>query len=148
MVTSPRVGKATTFASFQDVRKCEGRRQWLIKWVKWTSVRCLRHSFEISSFPQVIFNFNEFINLCKTRGQILSGGSLSSASSRAWTLALTHLSWFSSHRSCGVNCFSKQSAIALALSTGWYFRPKRPWMAVGALGPSVSVRDLAMGHVA
>jgi hypothetical protein len=36
----------------------------------------------------------------------------------------------------------------LALSTGWYLSPKAPWMAVGALGPSMFIRDFAMGHIA
>jgi hypothetical protein len=70
------------------------------------------------SVPQAFFNFKEFSNFCKSQGLILSGGSLSAASSRVWTLASTRRSWFSSHRSCGVNWFSKQSAIALALSSG------------------------------
>jgi hypothetical protein len=43
------------------------------------------------------------INFCKSRGLILSGVSLSRALSRAWTLASTSLSCYSSHRSCGVN---------------------------------------------
>jgi hypothetical protein len=73
---------------------------------------------------------------------------LSSASSRAWTLASTRSSWFSSHMSCGVNIFSKESAIALALSTGWNLSTEAPWMAVGALGPSLFVTDFPMGHIA
>jgi hypothetical protein len=68
--------------------------------------------------------------------------------SRASTLASTRCSWFSSHRSCGVNWISKQSAIALAFSNGWNLRPEAPWMAVGALGPSPFRRDFAMGHIA
>jgi hypothetical protein len=40
------------------------------------------------------------------------GGWLSTVSSRAWTLSSTRCWWFSSHRSCGVNWISKQSAIA------------------------------------
>jgi hypothetical protein len=47
-----------------------------------------------------------------------------------------------------VNWFSMQSAIALASSSGWYFRPKKKWIAVGALGPSLLVRDFAIGHIA
>jgi hypothetical protein len=67
--------------------------------------------------------------------------------SRDWTLASTcHLS-FSSHRACGVNWCFKQSAIASASSTGWN-RSERQWMAVGASGPTLFVRDLAMGHTA
>jgi hypothetical protein len=70
------------------------------------------------------------------------------ASSRAWTLALTHRSWFSWRRSCGVYWFCKNSTIVMALTTGLYFRLKRPWMAVGALSSSLFVRDFAMGHIA
>jgi hypothetical protein len=36
----------------------------------------------------------------------------------------------------------------LAFSFGWYLRPKRPWIAVGAFGPSHFMRDLAVGHIA
>jgi hypothetical protein len=118
------------------------------KWTIGLLGRCLRHSFGIPSIPQAFFNFKEFSNFSKSEGLILSEGSLSTASSRAWSLASSRHSWFPSHRSCGVNWFSKQSAIALALSTGWYFRPKRPWMAVGALGPSLFVRDFAIGYIA
>jgi hypothetical protein len=117
-------GKATTFASFQDVGKRDSQMQCLIRWVKWTSGplgRCLRHSFGMPSIPQAFFNFKEFSNFCKSQGLVLpgGGGSLSAASSRTWTIASTRRSWFYSHRSWGVNRFSKQSAIALALSTGW-----------------------------
>jgi hypothetical protein len=79
------------------------------------------------------------------RSFAVSGGSLSTAS-RSWTLASTRRSWFSSHRSCGVNCFSKQFAIALAFSDGWNVIPKGPWIAVGALGPSLFMRSFGMGH--
>jgi hypothetical protein len=54
----------------------------------------------------------------------------------------------SSHRSCGVNCSSKQSAIVLAFSNGWNFIPKGQWIAVGAPDPSLFVRSFAMGHIA
>jgi hypothetical protein len=37
---------------------------------------------------------------------------------RAWTVASTRRLWFSSHKSCGVNCFPKQSAVALTFSNG------------------------------
>jgi hypothetical protein len=47
-----------------------------------------------------------------------------------------------------VNCFSKQSEIALTFSNGWHFMPTGPWIAVGALGPSLFVRHFAMGHIA
>jgi hypothetical protein len=49
-------------------------------------------------------------------------------SSRAWTLASTHHSWFLSHRSCCVNWIFKQSTIALAFSNGWNLRPEAPWI--------------------
>jgi hypothetical protein len=67
---------------------------------------------------------------------------------RVWTLASTQLSWFLSHRSWCVNRFSKQSAIALAFSDGWNLRPEGPWIAVGALGPSLLRRDFAMDQIA
>jgi hypothetical protein len=46
-----------------------------------------------------------------------------------------------------VNWFSKQSAIALALSDGYKLRPEGPWIAVSALGRSVFRRDFAMCHI-
>jgi hypothetical protein len=85
--------------------------QWLIKWVKWTSDllwRCLWYSFGISSIPHVFFNFKEFINFCKSHGLTFSGGSFTTARSRAWTVASICRSWFSAHSLCGVNCFYKQ----------------------------------------
>jgi hypothetical protein len=39
---------------------------------------------------------------------------MSTTSRRLFTLASTCCLWSSSHKSCGVNCFSKQSAIVLA----------------------------------
>jgi hypothetical protein len=96
-------GKATTSASFQDVGKCDSRMHWLIRWVKWTSGllgRCLGHQFH-----RPFCNFKEFSNFCKSQGLYSFRGSLSTASSRAWTLASTHRLWFSSHSSCGVNWF-------------------------------------------
>jgi hypothetical protein len=139
------LGKAITFASFQDVGKCESRMQRLIKWVKWTSRllgRHLRHSFGMPSIPQAFRSFRETINFCKSRGLIFSGGH-----SRAWTLASTRPSCFPSHRLCGVTCFSKQSAIALVFSNGWNVMPKEPRIEVGALSPSLFMRDFAMGHI-
>jgi hypothetical protein len=65
-----------------------------------------------------LFSFKEFIYFCKSHGLTFSGGSLTTATSRAWTVASTCRSWFSSHSLYGVNCFSKQSAIASALFTG------------------------------
>jgi hypothetical protein len=50
---------------------------------------------------------------------VFQEGSLSEASSRSWTLASTCRSCIFSPRSCGVNYFSKQSAIALAFSNVW-----------------------------
>jgi hypothetical protein len=121
----PELGKVIIFASIQGVGKWEIRRQWLIKWVKCTNSlfgRCLRHLFEIPSIPQAFLSFREYINFCKSRGLILSGGLLSTVSSRAWTLASTHRLRFSSHTSCDVKWFSKQPAIALAFFNGWKVR--------------------------
>jgi hypothetical protein len=140
-----------TFASFQDFGKRDSPRQWLNKCVKCTNGRlrmCLRHSFGMRPIPQDFFNFKELISFCKSHGPILSGGLLSAASSRAWTLVSTRRSWFSSYKSWCVNWFSKQSAIALAFSDGWNLRPEGPWIAVGVLGPSLFQRDLAMGQIA
>jgi hypothetical protein len=113
-----------------------------IRWVKWTSGlfrSCLRHSFGIPSVPQAFLSFRDSINFCKSNGLILWREPLSAASRR---------SWFSSHRSCGVNYLSKQSAIVLAFPNGWNFIPKGPWIAVGALSPSLFVRSFSMGQFA
>jgi hypothetical protein len=106
------------------------------------SIRLEYHQFNLP-----FFNFKEFIIFCKPHGLTFSGRSLTTATSRARTVASTCRSWFSSHSLCGVNCFSKQSAIELALSPGWNFGPEGPWMAVGALGPSLFAMDFAMGHI-
>jgi hypothetical protein len=147
----PGFGNVVIFVSFQDYGKWDSRRQWLNKCVKRTNDRLgcfLRHSLEMCSIPQYILNFKELSNFCKSHGGILSGGLLSTASSRVWPLASTQRSWFSSHRSWCVNWFSKQSAIALAFSNGWNLRPEGLWMAVGALGPSLFRRNFAMGQKA
>jgi hypothetical protein len=92
----PGFGKVITIASFQEFGKCESRRQWLIKWVKCTNDlpgRCLRHSLGMLSIPQAFLSFSEFISFCKSQGLTLSGGLLSTDSSRAWTLASTRHSW-------------------------------------------------------
>jgi hypothetical protein len=92
----PGFGKVITFGFFQEFGKCESRRQWLIKWVKCTNGllgRCLRHSFGMPSIPQAFLNFSEFISFCKSQGLTISGGLLSTVSSRAWTLASTRRSW-------------------------------------------------------
>jgi hypothetical protein len=137
----PGFGTVITFASFQDLRKREILIKLLIKCVKWTSGLLGRWHLECHQF------FREFINFCKSHGRILSGGLLSTASSRALILAYTRRSLFSSPKSCGVNCFSKQSAIALAFSNGRNFRPKGPQEAVGALGPTLFRRDFAVGSI-
>jgi hypothetical protein len=106
----PGFGRATTLASFQGIGKCVSQIQRFIKWVRWTNGllgRSLRHSFGIPSIPQAFLTFKEFNNFRMSHGLILWGVSLPSASSRAWTRASTRRSWFSSHRSCGVNWFSK-----------------------------------------
>jgi hypothetical protein len=147
----PGFGNVMMFASFQDFGKWDSRRQWLNKCVKCTNGRpgrCPRHSFGMPSIPQDFLNFKEWISFCKSHVLILSRGLLNTALSRAWTLVSTRHSWFSSHRSSCVNWFSKQSAIVLAFSDGWNLRPQGPWMAVGALGPSLFRRDFAMGRIA
>jgi hypothetical protein len=72
----PGFGNVMIFASFQDFGKWDSRRQWLNKCVKCTNGRlgsCLRHSFGMPSIPQDFLNFKELINICKSRGLILSG---------------------------------------------------------------------------
>jgi hypothetical protein len=69
-----------------------------------------------------LFNFREFIYFCRSHGRILSGGLMSTASSGA----STRRSWFSSHKSWGVNWFSKLSVNALAFSDGINVRLKKP----------------------
>lgn len=43
--------------------------------------------------------------------------------------------------------FSKPSTITLVFSNGRYFRPKISWIAGGAFGPYVFIRDLAIGQL-
>jgi hypothetical protein len=81
-----------------------------------------------------------------SQGHTFSIGMLSTDASRAWTVVSTCPSWFWSHRTRDVNWFSKQSAIALAFSFGWYVIPEGPRIAVGAFGQFIFIRDFAIGH--
>jgi hypothetical protein len=84
-------GNVMTFVSSPRFWKWDSRRQWLNKCVKFTSGRlgrCLRHSFGKSSIPKNFLNFKELIYFRKSHGLILSGGVLSTASSRVWTSSL------------------------------------------------------------
>jgi hypothetical protein len=53
--------------------------------------------------------------------------------------ATSHVFW---------TAFCKQSSIILALSIGQNLGPKEPWIADGAFGPLLCVRDFAIDHVA
>jgi hypothetical protein len=122
----------------------KGSVPWVSEW--WSSCK-VPEAFICNAINSAgLLNFRDFINFCRSHSHILSEG-LSTASSRAWTLASTCHSWFSSHKSCSVNWFSKQSAIAVPFSRGRNFRPKEPWIAVGALGPPFLMRYFAMGHI-
>jgi hypothetical protein len=105
-----RFGKVIIFVSFQDFGKCDNRRQWLNKCVKCRSGllrRCLRHSFGIPSISQAFLSSSDFINFCISQDIIFSNRVSSTASSCAYTLASTRRLKFTSHKSCGVNWFSK-----------------------------------------
>lgn len=128
----PDFGKVITFASFQDIGKCESQMQWSVKCARCTSGllgRCLRHSFGMPLIPQVFFSFRKVI-FCSFKH----------------CLSTCH-SWLSSHRLWGVNWFSKQSAIMLALSNRWYLTPEGPWPAVGAFC-AFFMRDFEAGYIA
>jgi hypothetical protein len=109
---------------------------------------CLRHSVRILSIPQVFHSFNDFIKICISQGLTLPEGVLSASSCSAWTLASTRYLWFSSHKSCSVNWFSKQSSIMVDFTRGWYLRTKGSWIAIGAFDPSLLMKDFAIGHIA
>jgi hypothetical protein len=109
--------------------------------VQWSSWRCFRHSFGMPSIPQAFLSFSDCIHFTKSHG--LGFRCLQLRAELGLCCSL-----LSSHKSYGVNCFSRQSAIALALSEGWYFRPKGQWMAVGALGPTLFMRDFALDRTA
>jgi hypothetical protein len=49
---------------------------------------------------------------------------------------------------CELTWVSKQSAIALDFTDGQNLRPDGQWIAVGALGPSLFMRDFAMSQLA
>jgi len=71
----PGFGKFPTFASFQAVGKYNSRKQWINKWVRWTSGflgRCLRHSLGMPSSPQVFPKFRVRITCCTSQGLTLS----------------------------------------------------------------------------
>jgi hypothetical protein len=66
-----------TFASFQDFRKWDNRRQWLSKCVKCTNGllrRCLRHSFRMPSIPEAFLNFKELITSVSHTNLFSRGG--------------------------------------------------------------------------
>jgi hypothetical protein len=65
-----------------------------------------------------------------------------------WTLVSTSRLRFSSHKSCSVHWISKQSAIVLVFSVGWYWRLKWLWIAVGNFGPSIFMRKFTVDHIA
>jgi hypothetical protein len=59
----PGFGKVITFASFQDDGRCDRRKQWLNRWVRWTNGfrgSCLRHSLGMSSIPRAFINLSLF----------------------------------------------------------------------------------------
>jgi hypothetical protein len=78
---------------------------------------------------------------------LLFRGLLSAVSSRTWIIAFSLRSWFSSPTSWIVNCYSKRSSVALALSIQWMMRPEGPWIVVNALGPSHFKRDFWIDQV-
>jgi hypothetical protein len=41
-----------------------------------------------------------------------------------------------------------QRAVALAFSAGRNLRPEGPWIVVGAFGPSLFIREFAVGQIA
>jgi hypothetical protein len=100
------------FYSFQNLGKWESRMQWLNKFVRCTSGllgSCLRHSFGI---PRIPYAFRSLLISVNHLVLSFQGGLMSTASRRSWTLISTCRLWFSSHKSCGVNCFPKQSVVA------------------------------------
>jgi len=118
----PGFGKAFTFTSFQEDGKCDSRKQWLNRWVRWTigfRGRCLRHSFGMPSIPQAFFNLRQFNIFCTSQGLISLVGLLSTTSNKASMRATTSRSW-----SCGENWCSRQSAITLAFLMGGTWAPR------------------------
>jgi hypothetical protein len=87
------------------------------------------------SSPQAFLSFNEFAKLWPfpQRGS-------------TYSCEQSFDAWFLSQKSWYVNWFSKQSAITLTFSFGWYVIPKGPWIAAGAFGPSLFIRDFAIGY--
>jgi hypothetical protein len=108
--------------------------------------RCLRLSFRMPSIPQAFLSFKEYINFCKSRGLFFQWDCCLQL--RRELVASTRRSLSLSHSKCGVNWFSKQSAIALAFSSGCNVRSKGPCITVGALGLSLFMRDFTIGHIA
>jgi hypothetical protein len=147
----PGFGNVMNCFSFQEFGKWDSRRQWLNKCVRCTSGligRCLRHLFGIPSCPQTFFNTSDSTNFCMSQGLTFSKGVSSTDASRAWTLASTRRSRFSSHRSHErwIGFLNNLQSRWLSLS-GNYVIPKGPWTAVGASGPSLFIRDFAVGHI-
>jgi hypothetical protein len=142
------LGSLPSYTSFQGCGKWDSWKQWLNKCMIWTNGllgRCLRHSFGMQQNHRtclVLVSISVF-RYCLT----LLWGNWCLQSEAVLALASTHGAWVLSHTSWGVNSFSKQSAIALAFSSRWYWRPRGPWIAVGAHDPTWFKRDLATGQI-
>jgi hypothetical protein len=107
-------------------------------WTNGPLGRCPRHSFGMLSRPQALLSFNVYTSL----GLTFSRGLVSMVSSTALALACTHCAWFHHTGHGGVKW------PPLAFSSRWYLRPRGPWIAVGAHGPSYFRKDLATGQTA
>jgi len=107
------------------------RKQWLKRCVRWTSGllgRCLRHPLGMLTVAKTFLSLRELINFYTSQGHTFTRGHLPRLPNRPWTRTFNCHSWFSSYTSCGVNWFSRQSAVTLAFSNGRNLRPEGLWI--------------------
>lgn len=104
-------------------------------------------SLECHQFHRLFIILVSLLTVVHHKVTLFQGGLLSLDLSRAWSLASTCHSFFSSHRSLGVNWFSKLSTVVLAFFDGWYLRPERPWIAVDAFGQCILIRDFTIDQI-
>jgi hypothetical protein len=65
-----------TFVSIQDERKCDNRKQWLNRCVRWTSGhlgRWMRHSFGMPSIPQAFLSLRKFTSFVRHNVFLVQG---------------------------------------------------------------------------
>jgi len=136
--------KVINFASFQDDGKCENRKQWLNRYVKWNSGplgRCLRHSFGIHQFHRLFLVWVGWFfirhEVLLFRGTVVHGFRQYLDTSLHSPFRIPHIS----HVMWTDFPDSQQSSWLFLTAGMWGLKDH------GAFGPSLFIRDCARGHI-